>query len=154
VPKDPQRLADHPGMTADRVLAGAIQRRLHDLHGPTPAGAALVARLVDSYLTRAPAYLAGLDDAVRRTDPDAVARLAHGLGGVAGNLGAAPLAELCERLELARPDEFDELMGSLRVVYVRVARVFREITTFAGESPTGRSMIVQAGPEGSPASAR
>jgi HPt (histidine-containing phosphotransfer) domain-containing protein len=141
-------------MTADQALAGAIQRRLHDLRGPTPAGTALVARLVESFLTRAPAFLADLDDAVRRSDSDAVARLAHGLGGVAGNLGAAPLAELCERLEIAGPDELDEIMGSLRVVYAGVLRVFQEITQFAGESPSGRSMIVQAGPEGSPASTR
>jgi HPt (histidine-containing phosphotransfer) domain-containing protein len=141
-------------MTSDEALARAVQQRLHDLRGPTPAGAALVTRLVDSFLTRAPAYLADLDEAVRRSDTDVVARLAHGLGGVAGNLGAAPLAELCERLETAGPDELDEIMGSLRVVYAGVHRVFREITPFAGESPSVRSMIVQAGPGGPPASTR
>jgi HPt (histidine-containing phosphotransfer) domain-containing protein len=141
-------------MTADEALARAVQQRLHDLRGPTPAGAALVARLVDSFLTRAPAYLVDLDEAIRRSDTDAVARLAHGLGGVAGNLGVTSLAELCERLETAGPDDLDEIMGSLRVVYAGVHRVFREITLFAGESPSGRSMIVQAGPGGPPASTR
>jgi HPt (histidine-containing phosphotransfer) domain-containing protein len=141
-------------VTADQALTRAVQQRLHDLRGPTPAGAVLVARLVESFLTRAPAYLADLDDAVQRSDTDAVVRLAHGLGGVAGNLGAGPLAELCERLETAGPDEFDEIMGSLRLVYAGVHRVFRQMTPFAGESPSERSMIVQAGPEGSPAETR
>jgi len=141
-------------MTADEALARAVQQRLHDLRGPTPAGAALVARLVDSFRTRGPAYVADLDDAVRRRDADTVARLAHGLGGVAGNLGAASLAELCERLETAGPDEYDEIMGGLRRVYAGVTRVFREITLFAGESPSTRSMIVQAGPGDPSASTR
>jgi HPt (histidine-containing phosphotransfer) domain-containing protein len=141
-------------MTPERALARAVQQRLHDLRGPTPAGAALVARLVDSFLTRVPVYLAALDDAVRRSDTDAVARLAHGLGGVAGNLGVAPLAELCERLEMAGPDELDEIMGSLRVVYAGAHGVFRQITPFAGESSSARAMIVQAGPEGPPTEER
>jgi HPt (histidine-containing phosphotransfer) domain-containing protein len=114
-------------MTADQALARAVRKRLHDLRGPTPAGSALVARLVDSFLTRAPGYLTDLDDAVRRGDADAVVRLAHGLGGVAGNLGAAPLAELCERLETAAPAEYGEIIGSLHVEYAGVSRVFREI---------------------------
>jgi HPt (histidine-containing phosphotransfer) domain-containing protein len=126
-------------MTADGALARAVQQRLHDLRGPTPAGAALVARLVDSFLTRTPAYLVDLDDAIHRSDTDAVARLAHSLGGVAGNLGAAPLAELCERLETAGPDERDELMGSLRVVHAGVHRVFRE-------SPYSRGNRRRGGP--------
>jgi HPt (histidine-containing phosphotransfer) domain-containing protein len=125
---------DHVALTA------AIRSRLDDLRGPTEAGAALVARLVDSFLARAPAYLADLATAVRRRDVDTVARLAHGLGGVAGNVGAAYLAELSERLETAPADEFDDLLAHLAAGYERVRRAFDEIIqSRSGGNPAGSS---------------
>jgi HPt (histidine-containing phosphotransfer) domain-containing protein len=120
------------------VEAGVIRARLDVLSGPTPAGAALVDRLVESFLGRAPGYLVELDAAVQRRDAPEVARVAHSLGGVAGNLGAVALAEMCERLELAEVDDFDDLLAGIRITYAGVSRVFREITGFAGDShPAG-----------------
>ena len=112
----------------------AIHARLRALRGPTPAGAALVGRLVESFLARAPAYLADLDQAVRHGDARSVVRHAHALGGMAGNLGAAPLAEICERLELAPAELFDDLMVELRAAFAGVRPVFREIIGFADDS--------------------
>jgi HPt (histidine-containing phosphotransfer) domain-containing protein len=116
------------------VEARAIRTRLDVLGGPTPAGAALVERLVDSFLTRAPAYLVELDAAVRRRDAAEVARVAHSLAGVAGNLGAAGLAGMCERLEVAEADEYDDLLAGVRITYAGVRRVFAEMNRFDGDS--------------------
>lgn len=94
--------ADH---TADRVEIAhhhddPIRARLHELAGDhTPAEVDLVRRLVNSFLARAPHHVTALADAYRAGDARAVEDQAHSLKGAAGNIGAADVAEVCERIE-------------------------------------------------------
>ncbi len=59
----------------------------------------LLAELIDAFREDVPRELATLGVAVQRGDAEAVVRAAHLLKGIAGNLGAMPLAGLCGELE-------------------------------------------------------
>jgi PAS domain S-box-containing protein len=87
----------------------ALTRRLDELRGDdTAPERALVNRLIESFLARAPAYLANLVDSVSAADAPALAELAHSLRGAAANIGATGPAESCQRLEaLGRTGKLD-----------------------------------------------
>jgi two-component system sensor histidine kinase/response regulator len=59
---------------------------------------ALVARVVDAFVTGLPANLADLHAAVGRRDATAVDHAAHSLKGAAATLGGLRVVELCEEL--------------------------------------------------------
>ena len=87
-------------------------------------GSALVGRLAECFLARAPADLADLRVAVQRGDATAVAQIAHRLKGAAGTLGSAGLVDLCQELEaLARAGALppaDDLLWRLEQEFDRV----------------------------------
>jgi HPt (histidine-containing phosphotransfer) domain-containing protein len=99
--------AEEPG---DVPVERAIRDRFDELLGGQPGGEAVRAQLVDSFLKRTPVYLADLVEAVEEGDAAALARGAHAFRGVAANLGAAALAEVCAMLELAGQNS--ELAGT------------------------------------------
>ncbi len=59
----------------------------------------LVLEVIELFLDESTERLAGLRDAIERSDLPLVARLAHTLKGSAGHLGAKALTTLCRRLE-------------------------------------------------------
>jgi CheY-like chemotaxis protein len=64
--------------------------------------------LLASFATRAPGYLTAIGEGIDRADAAEVARQAHSLKGMAGNLGAGALAARSEQLEhLARAGGLD-----------------------------------------------
>jgi len=85
-----------------QLVQTAIERRLDELRGPDPTeDGEFLSALIGSFLTEAPAFLAGLAAAVDGDDAAAVEGRAHSLKGAAANLGAARLAALCGELEAA-----------------------------------------------------
>jgi len=109
--------------------AESILDRLDELRDQSAAG--LVARLVTSFLERAPGYLSELTDTLGRDDFDAFTRAAHSLNGAAGNLGASTMADLCDGLETLGHDRQTQsaphLLDRLRVEYVVVRRILEDI---------------------------
>ncbi|MFI7545487.1 ATP-binding protein [Actinoplanes sp. NPDC049599] len=115
-----------------------IGRRLDELAGDrTGPERDLVHRLVESFLKRAPLHLAALQEAFERGDRTALEEQAHSLKGAAGNIGAAAVAAVCDRLEdTARSGplpagtarELDRLRAELR----RAERRLRLVLTPAG----------------------
>nr|BFE88121.1 hypothetical protein GCM10020093_107220 [Planobispora longispora] len=59
----------------------------------------MVEFLATSFVSKAPASVAELEEAVGRGEPADVEKQAHSLKGSAVNMGATALAELCARLE-------------------------------------------------------
>jgi signal transduction histidine kinase/DNA-binding response OmpR family regulator len=94
-------------------------------------------RLADillAFARRLPAVLAELDDAVVDGDHDRVDRLAHGLKGSAGTLGAHRLAAGCARLEAyAQKRDVAGLAGALRELHERAEVAGRAVTTVSQE---------------------
>jgi CheY-like chemotaxis protein len=94
-------------------------------------------RLADillAFARRLPAVLSELDDAVVDGDHDRVDRLAHGLKGSAGTLGAHRLAGACARLEAyAQKRDVAGLAGALRELHDRAEVAGRAVTTVSQE---------------------
>jgi CheY-like chemotaxis protein len=94
-------------------------------------------RLADillAFARRLPAVLTDLDDAVVDGDHDRVDRLAHGLKGSAGTLGAHRLAASCARLEAyAQQHDLSGLAAALRDVHERAEIAGRAVTTVSQE---------------------
>jgi CheY-like chemotaxis protein/HPt (histidine-containing phosphotransfer) domain-containing protein len=89
-----------PGATPAAGDGDPIAERLRELGGEhSETERALVQRLVTSFLARAPQQLTAITDAVAVDDLQTVADQAHSLTGAAGNIGAAGLRQLCERIE-------------------------------------------------------
>ncbi|MFG1603460.1 ATP-binding protein [Actinoplanes sp. NPDC049265] len=83
-----------------RAKSDTIADRLTELAGDhTASELALVERLVTSFRDRAPRHLATLEEAFRTGDRQTVEDEAHSLRGAAGNIGAAAVSEVCERVE-------------------------------------------------------
>jgi HPt (histidine-containing phosphotransfer) domain-containing protein len=77
-----------------------IGRRLDELAGDhTGPERALVQRLVNSFLGRAPQHLEAVTDALAAEDAQRVEDQAHSLKGAAGNIGATAVMSICERIE-------------------------------------------------------
>ncbi|WP_432137960.1 response regulator [Streptomyces sp. bgisy154] len=84
----------------DEGLRGSVEQRLNELRGGgTPAEQALVDRLVDHFLARAPEMARALFHALDRHDARGIADQAHSIKGAAGNIGAHSLAACCHELE-------------------------------------------------------
>jgi len=121
---------------ADRaVAAGSVLQRDRlallsklDAAGERPA---VVARVVDAFLTRVPADLAELRAAVERGDATALGDAAHDLKGAAAAVGSTGMMRLCDELqvlpsaavatvahELVRrlEEELERIRGALEVV--------------------------------------
>jgi signal transduction histidine kinase/DNA-binding response OmpR family regulator len=94
-------------------------------------------RLADillAFARRLPAVLIDLDDAVVDGDHDRVDRLAHGLKGSAGTLGAHRLAAACARLEAyAQQHDPSGLAVALRDLHERAEIAGRAVTTVSQE---------------------
>ena len=84
-----------------RSRAEALDDRLHDIAGPEPSPAerALIVRLLESFLRKAPLMLDLLEAELAAADPDAARVAAHTLRGSASNIGADGLAVLAGALE-------------------------------------------------------
>jgi CheY-like chemotaxis protein/HPt (histidine-containing phosphotransfer) domain-containing protein len=77
-----------------------IGQRLDELAGDRSGPElALVNRLVESFLQRAPLHLTALTDAFNAASPKAVEDEAHTLKGAAGNVGALAVMDICARIE-------------------------------------------------------
>jgi two-component system, sensor histidine kinase and response regulator len=107
-------------LDADRLV------ELSDLD-TSGSGSALVGRLVECFLARAPADLASLGVAVQCGDATAVAHVAHRLKGAAATLGSVGLVRLCQELEaLASAGGLppaDDLLWRLEQEFDRVTSV-------------------------------
>jgi signal transduction histidine kinase/CheY-like chemotaxis protein/HPt (histidine-containing phosphotransfer) domain-containing protein len=94
-------------------------------------------RLADillAFARRLPSVLAELDNAVVDGDHERVDRLAHGLKGSAGTLGAHRLAAACARLEAyAQKRDAPGLAGGLRDLHERAEVAGRAVTTVSQE---------------------
>jgi CheY-like chemotaxis protein len=94
-------------------------------------------RLADillAFARRLPAVLADLDDAVVDGDHARVDRLAHGLKGSAGTLGAHRLAGACARLEAyAQKRDMAGEAATLRELHDRADVAGRAVTTVSQE---------------------
>ena len=102
----PARAATAPAAPAPAVppspalLESAVRTRLSELGDADAAqDRALFARLLTSFVQRAPGSAAQVLQALHRADAEATAFAAHSLKGSAANLGADDLAQCCAELE-------------------------------------------------------
>jgi HPt (histidine-containing phosphotransfer) domain-containing protein len=104
-----------------------LSRRLHEMFdGLDPSDAApLRRRVIDAFLAEVPALIEQLSEQVATGDHHAVARVAHSLLGIAGNVGADLMADLSLTLEegarAERLDEAADLVHQLDAEYRCVA---------------------------------
>lgn len=80
-----------------------------------------LSELIDLFVAAAPASVAEMRLALEKFDPDHLIVTAHTLKGTCGNFGAAPLRELCARIEQAG------LSGDMRSGAELVASAEREL---------------------------
>ena len=96
-----------------------------------PSGG-LAAHIVESFRERVPRTLAAMGDAAAVPDPAELGRLAHSLGGMAGNVGATELAGLCARVEeLVRSEALsrvERLLDDLAQAYERTCVALDEVS--------------------------
>lgn len=87
--------------TSGPAREAALRDRLLDIAGPSPSPAerALMVRLLESFLRKAPLMLDLLEAELAAADPDAARIAAHALRGSASNIGADGLALLAGALE-------------------------------------------------------
>jgi two-component system, sensor histidine kinase and response regulator len=125
--------APHGGIPTPAVVSTetSILHRLDALREHASAG--LVARLITSFLTRAPGYLSELADFLDLGGVDAFTQAAHSLNGAAGNIGASTMGTICEELEaLGRDDQrrsAPDLLHRLRLEYAIVRRILEDEAT-------------------------
>jgi len=79
------------------LFDAAIARRLHEV--ARELGPGLVCSMLRAFLEEAPTTCSMLEDAVRRSMPQEVERLAHALRSSAATMGASTLSAQCGRLE-------------------------------------------------------
>lgn len=80
-----------------------------------PDGERIVGVVVDRFLRSAPARFVALRQALAADDLATLERLAHGLMGVAGNLGARRMWALCARVETLARVRATEALGATLV---------------------------------------
>ncbi|MFI2433448.1 response regulator [Streptomyces sp. NPDC018693] len=129
----------HPArpQTDDEDLRACIEQRLTELRGGgTRAEHALVDRLVDHFLARAPETTSALFHALDRHDTPEIADQAHSLKGAAGNLGAHGLAACCQELEeQARAGDPASLAETAPRLQDELDRTCRALGTLRSHSP-------------------
>ena len=96
--------------------------------------AELVNGVVTAFLDTVPTVTAELRAAVEAGDVAEVRRLAHGIRGSAGYVGAPALVAACAELENAEPARAGELFATVEAELERVRASLRLV--LAGESPT------------------
>ncbi len=105
------------------VLAGL--RELQEEGGPD-----ILEELMEMFSTDVPPQLVALKEAVKAGDAHSVERIAHGLKGSCGNMGAVRMAALCAELEeMGRSEELRAAPGvipRLEEEFGRVRAVFAE----------------------------
>ena len=93
--------------------------------------------IVAEFMGLAEQMLAEISDAIRSGDAKRLFEAAHSLKGSSRSLGAAPLGELCERLESAGREGRTvgpEALERLRIEYARVESETRAIVSPPGDS--------------------
>lgn len=96
-PADPGAMGPAPAES----LARSLRDRLEEVAGSDAAAQILIGQLVDSYLQRAPAYLAQLGAAIDAADEPSIATDTHTLAGMTGNIGAGNVPDHCWSLAAA-----------------------------------------------------
>ncbi len=111
-----------------------IRASVATIAGADFANQVRLADILLAFARRLPSVLAELDDAVVDGDHERVDRLAHGLKGSAGTLGAHRLAAGCARLEAyAQKHDPAGLAGALRELHERAEVAGRAVTTVSQE---------------------
>ena len=123
-----------PSPRPAHTVADGVTARLADLFDPDdPDDRQMRDQLLTSFAERAPGHLQALRTGLAAADPDATARAAHSLKGMAGNLGADALAERCERLEhLAAGGSLEGADELLREVHAEVDSAVRALEDLHG----------------------
>jgi HPt (histidine-containing phosphotransfer) domain-containing protein len=115
------------------------------LAGSSPAGLALVEKLIGLFQRDTESLLSSIRRATEARDWTLVARQAHSFKGMAGTLGASRLGELADRLEHAamsgNPAEADAAVAGLAKDSPEVMRLLLEWETGASlKEPSGASL--------------
>jgi signal transduction histidine kinase/DNA-binding response OmpR family regulator len=111
-----------------------IRASVATIAGADFANQVRLADILLAFARRLPAVLADLDDAVVDGDHARVDRLAHGLKGSAGTLGAHRLAGACARLEeYAQKRDVAGQAATLRELHDRADVAGRAVTTVSQE---------------------
>jgi two-component system sensor histidine kinase/response regulator len=114
-----------------------IGRRLRELSGDGASGGPdLVARLVTSFVERAPHHVAAIAAGLDAGDTTAVENQAHSLKGAAGTIGATAFAAVCDRLETAgRCGDLTGTAGDLVELRAELSRVQRRLRSVGQPQP-------------------
>jgi signal transduction histidine kinase/CheY-like chemotaxis protein len=111
-----------------------IRASVATIAGANFANQVRLAEILLAFARRLPAVLADIDDAVVDGDHPRVGRLAHGLKGSAGTLGAHRLAAACARLEAyAQKHDVAGQAATLRELHDRADVAERAVTAVSQE---------------------
>jgi PAS domain S-box-containing protein len=125
-----------PGVTlvaapGDDILDSSALTALRDLQGEGEPD--VLAAVIADYLRDTPPRLAALDEAVARTDAEALRRAAHSLKGSSSQIGALHVARLCADLEeQASTTDLRGVTATLRRLDDALDRVRAHLLTRAG----------------------
>jgi signal transduction histidine kinase/DNA-binding response OmpR family regulator len=117
-------------------LRTTVRARLAELTGPEPTTdeRALAGQLIDVFMTRAPAGVDELAEALRSADTETALARAHALKGSAANIGAISLAGLYADVETqAQAGQIADPERSSHVMHEEVAIVLRILTEVKSE---------------------
>ncbi|GIF22169.1 PAS domain S-box-containing protein [Actinoplanes tereljensis] len=139
-PLMPAGMAKALGRWARKGVREQIQARLDLLRGAGAAlGPAELAALLRRLSAHAPGHVEEIVQAVAMDDVDRLREEAHQLKGVAANLGAQDLADVCDRLErAARDDDLDSAIEPLAELRPRTREMLAAIEAILGALVTLR----------------
>lgn len=87
--------------------------------------------LIDTFLNDGESKLEDLNQQITAADADAVRRTAHSLKGSCGNVGAVPLADVCQVLEsdaaVGKLDNADTLLTNIQQEFFRVKAALMDL---------------------------
>jgi HPt (histidine-containing phosphotransfer) domain-containing protein len=110
-----------------------------------------VDQLIDTFLTRVPATVEQLADALREGDADTIAARAHALKGSAANIGAASLANLADEFEAhARGGRAPEAEPSTTILRTEVDLVLHVLGILRAEHGASLPQQRKSQPEKTP----
>jgi CheY-like chemotaxis protein len=122
-----------PGVGSSTEVDG-VRASVDTIAGPRPDDRQRLGEILDSFAGRLPGVLRQMDEAAASGDVRTLTRLAHGLKGSSGTLGAHQLAAACAEVEdQVRRDGVADVFEALRDLHHRAEAAGLAVTTVRSE---------------------
>jgi signal transduction histidine kinase/CheY-like chemotaxis protein len=134
VPAPPAPAAGGEPPPAPPSEVDGVRASVETIAGPRPGDRQRLSQILDSFAGRLPDVLRQMDEAAASGDVRTLTRLAHGLKGSSGTLGAHQLAAACAEVEeQVRREGVAEVFEALRDLHHRAETAGLAVTTVRAE---------------------